>query len=186
MYIDGPPVTQPSSISVATGTHGRAVAPPKSSAKRTVGLIALLLILVGGSLTGMFFYRRSVLSRVTASPSPPMHAATAKIEGDRVEPTGKPSAETTVGDANDAGSAISIIAVGTESRTQPKLPPQGRGRPGAQKANPAPSTITQPTPPATTPPSPPPTPTPHNDECSTPYWFDAQGVKHYKEQCFGH
>jgi serine/threonine-protein kinase len=153
---EGPPVTQPSSISVATGTGGR-----PSDNRKTALIVFAGIMLSSSVLVSALVYRQAAkrpASEANADPAPP--TTTGVVQEDAVPSTA------------DAGLVLSPIAT-TPPTTAPPPPPQIRiNKGGAVK--------TPPKPPQTTAAAPTPPPI---DDCATPYWYDAQGVKHYKPQC---
>ena len=158
--LDGPPVTQPSSISVSTGSFS---GPPMESGRKTAAAAIIGLLLGAGVLASALVYRQStrrtpaasdttlgdptaVAQPTTATPPPiplPSPAAT-----DEPEPAPKATA------ATPTTTAAPVVK---SPRTTPKPAPP----PTADK----------------------PTASPSNDDCSTPYWYDSSGVKHYKAHC---
>jgi serine/threonine protein kinase len=188
--LDGPPVTQPSSISVASGSHGgRAHDVDPSSGRRTT-IAALVGVMLGASvLASALVYRYTISkSKVIAdgalvldagyggvapglTATPPSTAAAPNVVANVADAaTAAPSAEPGAvaalnGIATAApGTTGSVTAAAVTSKPPIKRPPTA-----APVKTQAPVAAT-----------PPPTAAP---DCTTPVWFDAQGVKHYKPQC---
>ncbi len=162
---ESPPVTQPSSISVATGTQGQQTAQGSSKRAAVAAMTGILLGL--GVLAGLSFVWKNAASKRAAARVTPEPAPSA-------EPAQSATAAPTVAVAETAASPLPPP---TASAMATVSPPIDAGAPRivtpARRSAPA----------ATTKPPPPP-PAPEND-CATPYWYDAQGVKHYKPQCLG-
>ena len=155
--IDGPPVTQPSSISVSTpGSMTRA---HDASARRTM-LAVLLGVMIGASvLAAALVFRYAKRPTTAVAPPPDPTFAT--------EPSGSPSAVTSAPVPSSTATAApveeveAVIDAGAVHATAtPKAPSVTRGTKSGAKSTP--SAV---------------------DDCSTPYWYDAQNVKHYKEHC---
>jgi serine/threonine-protein kinase len=193
--VDGPPVTQPSSISVATGTHGRQLEAERPAGRRTA-VAALIGVMLGASvLASALVYRHQQQTRALASEgaidageprlvgltsgattTPTMAMATAPTATAtviaEVADAGVVAADPSTTGTTAAGSGTAIGAAATTGANGGKAPGGKAPRP------PSGAVTTKVTPPA--PPTPPASPPP---DCSTPTWFDAQGVKHYKPQC---
>ncbi len=153
---EGPPVTQPSSISVATGAQGQpyGAQPPSSR----VPIAAALGILLGLSVLGGAFAWKT-------THEPPPASAPAAAEPSDVAP--QPPAPL-------ATNATAPVVVVVEDASAPATPAvaavidAAAPKPAAPVRRPA---ATKPAPAA--------------DDCATPYWYDAQGVKRYKPACLG-
>jgi serine/threonine-protein kinase len=187
--VEGPPVTQPSSISVATGTHPRQLDDRPSGGRRTA-VAALVGVMLGASvLATALVYRRTQQNKAIAAASA---TATADTRGDTDAPPASQAAPITPASATATGVAVAAQD-GADAGAAPPgadLPPVG----ATSTASTAATTATRPAPrpgsrqpstPASKPATPsadakPPTP---SADCTTPVWFDAQGVKHYKPQC---
>ncbi len=173
--LDGPPVTQPSSISVSTPGSMNQGHDQDSSGRRTA-IAALVGVLVGASVLACALVLRhhSQSSAVLASPSS-AHAAAAEasstpdpattsaapvVSPPRVSPP--PIAAPTVVEAENA----------PDAGTAPAAPSHAPTKVSGSKSTKSSTKTT-----VSTPTSPP------VDDCSTPYWYDAQNVKHYKEHC---
>jgi serine/threonine-protein kinase len=171
MAIEGPPVTQPSSISVATHTGGG-----RDNSNSRNAIAAIIGVFIGAACLGgglLYMHKRTadaervdstalVASQTTADPFPPASAL----------PSAAP-ATTTVAIEVDAG-PITIVQKAPPPPVAPAKPPPGPKGPSNNV-------------------KPPPAPAPNNNnstsndqDCSTPYWYDAQGVKHYKLHCVQH
>jgi serine/threonine-protein kinase len=162
MAIEGPPVTQPSSISVSS--HSMAQHEPSRGPRNAIA--AMIGVFLGAAVLGgalWWNHRRATVLPLAAEPS----AAAATLAAPPPPPSSSavvvappPTAEM-VEEAHDAGP--SKPPVKTVTNPSPKPPSGGR----AAAPPPAPQPATKP------------------DECATPYWYDASGVKHYKPQCLG-
>jgi serine/threonine-protein kinase len=189
MSVD-PPVTQPSTISVSTGARSaEQVRQRRTVAGAAISVVLLLLALVAGvSAWRIRSHSVATASDVVAGPSalagttapvvpslPTMPTAASTI----VTPQGGAvgiNPGTSVGtspaadaDTRDAGPSPQVIA--TQQTKRPY--PQGGAATARPTAAPPP-----PAPPATSAPKP-----STADPCNPPYYYDAKGVKHYKEQC---
>ena len=165
MAIDGPPVTQPSSISVSSHSQ---IAQEKNNGTRNA-IAAMIGVFIGATVLGgaLWWNHRQAsqpLDDQTPAPTfsnvppPPVPQTSA----DR--PVAPPPSSSVVLEleAPDAG--------GKSITTKPVIvnnKPTGPVKPYV-------------------PPAPAPAPAPNNNaDCATPYWYDAAGVKHYKPQCLG-
>jgi serine/threonine protein kinase len=188
--VDGPPVTQPSSISVASGSHaGRLRDADPSSARRTT-IAALVGVMLGASVLASALVYRYTISKpkVIADGSlvvdagyggiapaitvtPPATVAAPSVVADVADAgTATPSAEAgavaalngiaTAASATTGSGTVAAVAAKAPSKRPPTAAP-------VKTQTPVPAT-----PPAAAAP-----------DCTTPVWFDAQGVKHYKPQC---
>ena len=172
---DGPPVTQPSSISVATGASGRSNE-VRGGGRRAI-VAALVGVLLGASVLGSaLFYRHTLKAQAAAdtlstwssgATNGAAEATTAPTTG--VTPTSA-EATTDAGSAAASSDAASPLASATGvTPTTPKLPPPKGKQSGGNPSKPLPTATAA---------------VAAAPDCTTPYWFDAQGVKHYKPQCF--
>jgi eukaryotic-like serine/threonine-protein kinase len=170
-YAEGPPFTQPSSISVARAQVG----PNERGGGRWIALAAILGLMIGvGVLVSAIMYRKAVEQRAHASeaaqlardepPAPPV------TEPPALEPPD--GAEGPRGDAEaHAGKPVQrepAEALETDERTADEDEPRARAEEPAR----------------------PPAARPHKarapsvaGDCDPPHWFDAQGVKRYKAHC---
>lgn len=172
--LDGPPVTQPSSISVSTGSMGRVQHDPSGSRRAVAVLISVML---GASvLASALVYRHSKkVDRVADVPTADVGLASAPALS--AEPAGRPSqaqpqptaepiveppvvVTTAIDEPVDAGAAL--------APPSPKAAGTGKGK-GTSSTPRGTAAI--------------PTASPANDDCATPYWYDSSGVKKYKPQC---
>ena len=176
--VEGPPVTQPSSISVASGSRTGPSQEVESSSGRRTTIAALVGVMLGASvLASALVYRYTTSkSNLVADGSLVLDAgSTGVAPGISVTPTSSAAGSNAVADVADsaamaapsgeAGSvaAPSGVATGAVSGKAPiKRPPTA-----APVKAPVPAA-----PHATAAP-----------DCTTPVWFDAQGVKHYKPEC---
>jgi serine/threonine-protein kinase len=162
---DGPPVTQPSSISVSTGMGTKA-----SDGRKTAILVLASVVFSASVLVGALVYRRTT-KKAASDVVPEPTSSVSTIARDDV--VGVDAGTTTI--------APPAAAAATTAPTQPTTP---SSTPSAVSMPAASSTVVK------VPPRPKPKPTEKPvvtppDECVTPYWYDAQGVKHYKPQCLG-
>jgi serine/threonine-protein kinase len=210
--VEGPPVTQPSSISVATGTHGRRLEAERPAGRRTA-VAALIGVLLGASvLASALVYRHQQQTKALASESAD-HARDVRLVGSGsaaattrpVTPT-IPSTATAPTESADAGSVATDPSTnGTTAGNGAGTTPTGAAGAAAATtggATPTGSTATAggtttgskqpggkgPRPTGAALASKPASALPAAAastavDCSTPVWFDAQGVKHYKQQC---
>jgi hypothetical protein len=162
--MEGPPVTQPSSISVSTGAMNRglseAPSPPKSAAVLTAFFVGLAFL--AGTVVYASHHARTQAIPAFTDPPPPTGAT------GTAEPM---PALTPAFDLTDADAGAHLVAppptpaqppatAGTIAVQPPPTPrPQGGGRP-----------IIRPKPAAS------------GDDC---IWYDSSGVKHYREKCLG-
>jgi eukaryotic-like serine/threonine-protein kinase len=171
---EGPPVTQPSSISVSTGTYGTSAADNNAS-KRTA-VAAIIGVLLGVCVLASALVIRYT-HQVTASPAVPSAepvaiptagpsstpTASATIAGPVVAVTGDAGVTTT--DSTPAGTATIATTVTPIVKPTPTVRPQVKHDPKPAETKPV--------------------STNDPNDCTTPYWYDAQGVKRYKPQCLG-
>ncbi len=168
-HLEGPPVTQPSSISVSTGSVGR---PPASdgSNKRTA-IAALVGVMLGGSVlaTALVYQhmRKPTVAEtpptgfVEASSGPTVTTITPPSTATPVEsPPTTPPTTILIGDdpAQDAGAAVVAHTTPGPKGPGPRVKPAPTPKPSEPAKPPA-------------------------EDCTTPFWFDSAGVKHYKQAC---
>ena len=169
--VDGPPVTQPSSISVASHAQLKPYDGDRRSGNRTV-IAAIAGVMLGASVLASALVYRNVQGKAKVVATPVVATS---------EPT-TPSAVTTIAttpapvaaEAADAGAVATTIdpvapvpipsAIPKAAPKVPRPTPAGAGVKLTATAEPK-------SPPAV------------SADCTTPVWFDAQGVKHYKPQC---
>jgi serine/threonine-protein kinase len=178
--VDGPPVTQPSSISVASGAHLRQPESDRRGGRRTA-VAAIAGVLLGVSvLASVVVYRNAqTKAKLGLAPTPSGLAtgesgialtATAVPVAVQTTPTPAEAPDASVAAASDT----STTAVAPSAVPKPSATAKTGVRPGAAAA-----TVKPPPPPEVkTPPA-----GAAAADCATPVWFDAQGVKHYKPQC---
>jgi eukaryotic-like serine/threonine-protein kinase len=175
---EGPPVTQPSSISVSTGTYGTS-AGDNNASKRTAAaaIIGVLLgVCVLASALVINYTRNRTAASAAAPSAEPVPIATAGATSNPVTSATVPGPVVVVvtGDAGitttDA-TATSTASIGTAVTPTPVVKPTATVRPQV-KHDPKPA---EPKAASTNDPN----------DCTTPYWYDAQGVKRYKPQCLG-
>jgi eukaryotic-like serine/threonine-protein kinase len=162
---EGPPVTQPSSISVSKGSYGQPQPSPRPDGRTIVAAIVCVLLGVIILASALIYIRTTRSPGAMAAPSSST-AAAASPPKPAPEPTAEdvapaasvaPLADTT----EDAGTAAAAIATGTTKSTHVRRP-----------TTPAPVKSSQ-------------AQSPKDGDCSMPYWYDAQNVKRYKPQCLG-
>ena len=174
--LEGPPVTQPSSISVATGTPAHRES--EAGGRRTL-VAAVIGVMLGASvLASALVYRYAHRGGASADPPIGEPAAAASILAPSTSspvqaPTTGVTAEADAGSADPATAATTIATPTTSTITQ--APPKPTGRPGGKPSKPTAaateSKTQEPKAPVV--------------DCSTPFWYDAAGVKHYKPECLG-
>jgi eukaryotic-like serine/threonine-protein kinase len=153
-----PPVTQPSSISVATGL------PSHAGRKRKLGLV--VGVLAGGlvglvALTAVLTFGNKRDGRVATNP-------TAAVSS----PAAGPTVSTVVPTATATTSVI--VAAPAVDAGAPSAKPSGKHQP---QPTPTGSHKWPPTPTVTTPPPPPP------PNCNPPFYYDKDGVRKYRPEC---
>jgi hypothetical protein len=170
-HVDGPPVTQPSSISVSTGSMGRQ-SPSTDGGKRTAAAAAIGVFL-GMSVLGTWLFMHNKQKQtanqgdstglVDPSPTGPTEVPTTPTMTATPTPTVPIIISGPVVEYDDAGA---LAAHPVQVKNTPTSTPH-------PKANPTPKPI--------------PSATSQNnntqEDCSTPFWFDAAGVKLYKPHC---
>jgi serine/threonine protein kinase len=187
--IDGPPVTQPSSISVASGSHGRLREIENRGSRRTA-IAAIVGVMLGASiLASALVYRYTVKPKAIADgstaldagevaatpatatvPSPPVPGPAAITEAAdaaaAVATAASPAPAVAEPSSRTVGAAGTIASVAVTAKAPIKRPPSAAApvKPAAPAAAPVAAPAAGP-------------------DCTTPVWFDAQGVKHYKPQC---
>ena len=160
---EGPPVTQPSSISVS---HASMAPHDEDKPYRKAGIAAVIGLFLGASFLATVLVVRH--GRQNAQAAAQQSGADTTSLMSTAAPTtsatplivNEPATIPPVPEAADAGAAVA---------TPTAKPAKPRPAPGTAKS-------------AEKPPEKPPVSEP---DCSTPYWYDAQGVKHYKQQCLG-
>ena len=173
-----PPVTQPSTISVSTGAHNAdQVRQRRTIAGAAISVVMLMLALIAGISAWKI---RS--SRATTDTAPTDSAAVAQTVAPSV-PTVSNPASTPLVNGGVASGDLDPVDAGATGVSSPSNPGQGQvaiaPRPGGG-VRPPPIRTAQPQPP----PPPPVVSAPKAaDPCAPPYFYDAKGVKHYKEQC---
>jgi serine/threonine-protein kinase len=157
-YVEGPPITQPSSMSVSTGAHPADLEPRRG---RNAALSAILGLLLGAAVVaGALLWRRS--SAADAEPAP-----TAIAVAGAASAAPPSSAEPAL---SEGGAPAPLVLVGPSFEAEPvDAAASAPKRPGAARPR-APAVRA---------------PAAAADDCTTPYWYDASGVKHYKPQCLG-
>ncbi|MDB4934483.1 MAG: serine/threonine protein kinase, partial [Labilithrix sp.] len=180
--------TQPSSISVASGTQSRAHDDAPGGHRTAVA--ALVGVMLGATvLATALVYRHTQQNKAKAATSATVETSDAPPGSHGVAlvtpPTNGTTTSTPTVDAVDSGVAADTTPVNNGSGT-----PTGAGATQAQPVAATPPKLPPKTGPRTQPPAPikPPAaetklPPSSGADCTTPVWFDAQGVKHYKPQC---
>jgi eukaryotic-like serine/threonine-protein kinase len=151
-----PPITQPSSISVS-----RPMPEAERGMRRAVATAVACILLGSALLGGAIVYRRSTASALAVAAQPTIVAVPTPIP---VQPVVAPPPA-----AVDTRGAEPTPAVPSTIASAPA--PRPTQAPTRKPYAPVP------TKPAAVPTA--------QDDCTTPYWFDANGVKKYKEHCFG-
>jgi len=159
--VEGPPVTQPSSISVSTASgYGR-----DPSTGRKTFVAALVGVMLGASVLASALVWRSQQKK-------PVETGAAEPASAQPIPTPSPS---------PSPSLSAPIVLGTSEVPDTKVEADA----GHPKVPTTPTRVTVkqvPTKNTATATAEPPPPKPQ-DDCSTPFWYDAQGVKRYKAHC---
>jgi hypothetical protein len=179
MAVEGPPVTQPSSISVTSQSQA---GQEKNNGTRNA-IAAMIGVFIGATVLGgalWWNHRQSTLG--------------AGDEAAGGGPTGsassQPAPSFTVASEQSAHPAptnsspvinLGTVDIGEETRDAgaPSKPTPVKPSGGTKNGGVKPFTPPSPAP------APAPSPKGADAECATPYWYDAAGVKHYKPQCLG-
>jgi serine/threonine protein kinase len=174
---EGPPVTQPSSISVSSAHH-------EDTGRKTAAAVAagalIGLVLVGTAVAWKYVpalhHARSAATSASVAHDPNTSAsATATASATAAATTVATAASATLAEPNVAEDAGPAEATATSSATAPA---ESASAVASAAKGPRPvhhaSTTTKPAPSSSEAPAP---------DCTTPYWFDADGVKHYKPEC---
>ena len=185
--VDGPPVTQPSSISVASGSYGARRDTDDPSARRTA-VAAIVGVMIGVMLlSSALVYRytigkpRALAGAATAASGEGLGVAAATPVPSGAVATATPTSVATAAPVAEADAGASAAATTTPvaeatTSTPVKSPPTGAA--AGTRPNRGTGATAKPAAPA-----PPAAPAAATVDCTTPAWFDAQGVKHYKPQC---
>jgi serine/threonine-protein kinase len=157
---DGPPVTQPSSISVASGNQK-----PRdtSSARRTV--VAALV----GTMLGASVLATAVVYRYTQRHAPNVEATSAPIDPILVPQSS--AGAVPIGSSSSAAAEVDASVASVTSADAAPPPPSASTPKPAKPVKP----VVRPPPPAPAP-----------DDCNPPFYFenkDGQPIKKYKPQC---
>jgi hypothetical protein len=176
-----PPVTQPSTISVSTGAHSADQVRQRRTTAIAIASVVMCILAVIAGVTALMIYRRGNADTAAGDP------AGLVTPGGTTTSTSAPpstSAGTTSAPLVSNGIEIDQSDAGAVAMTNPTgapatPPPPVVRNTGSSGGVRTPRTA-QPTPP--TPPAPPPS-AKVADPCTPPYFYDAKGVKHYKEQC---
>jgi serine/threonine-protein kinase len=187
--IDGPPVTQPSSISVASGSHGRLREIENRGSRRTA-IAAIVGVMLGASiLASALVYRYTVKPKAIADGTAALDAGeVAATPGTATVPSPPVPGPAAITEAADAAAAAATAASPAPAVAEPS--PRTVGAAGTIasvavtvkapiKRPPSAAAPVKPAAPAAAPVAAPAA----GPDCTTPVWFDAQGVKHYKPQC---
>ena len=173
--VEGPPVTQPSSISVASGAQLRPQETERRGGHRTA-VAAIAGVVLGVCVLASAVVYRNMQNKAKLAAANAPSAITSDVGA--APPTAVPVAvgPSASSEAADAG----LIAITPTDLPVPAPPTSAPPKPAAT-TRPGPRAV-GPTVKATATPEPkqPPAGAP---DCTTPVWFDAQGVKHYKPQC---
>ncbi|MBS2012311.1 MAG: serine/threonine protein kinase [Deltaproteobacteria bacterium] len=184
--LDGPPVTQPSSISVATGPRGRGDS--DAGGKRTL-VAAIVGVMLGASvLASALVYRYTQRApqgeRTSTDPS-----ATAVAAGHGSATTPPPPLTSTATTLTtplpteaDAG-ATETVAAATASASSTAAPTAPASTKGGAKGGTGTKNVKGTATATTTAAPPEPKPADPKPDCQIPFWYDATGVKHYRPEC---
>ncbi len=175
--VDGPPVTQPSSISVASGSQLKQHDGGRRGGNRTA-VAAIAGVLLGASVLASAVVYRSMQGKAKVSSSTP---ATGDPSGAASLGTATATATVALATPSEGSDAGLAAADPASSSTAPVAPVASVAPKASATSKPRPQSVGatgRPT--ATADVKPPPT---VSADCTTPVWFDAQGVKHYKPQC---
>lgn len=171
-----PPITQPSSISVSTGS----MRPRRDDARQRLAVAAIIV----GSLIGVTMFVGGLAwfkTRSRTVPIAPVIAPVSDVNIATAQPSTAPPSPPEPTAAVDSVASVSTTAE-PPIEIHDEVVDAGARRPSSHMAAVTTSTGTRP---ATRPPSRPqttPSPAPAND-CATPFWYDSTGVKRYKEHC---
>ena len=173
---EGPPVTQPSSISVSTGTYGTNAdgnASKRTAAAAVIGVLLGVCVLASALVINYTRNRTATAGpgAPSAEPAPTLTAPTLTATTSATAPG--PVIVTTEA---DAGATSLEPAAGTTATTPTATATATPPKPTAVKPTPVKPKPAEPKPNGGA-----------NDpnDCTTPYWYDAQGVKRYKPHCLG-
>ncbi len=161
-----PPITQPSSISVSTASGGTRSA--DSNAGRKTVIAALIGVMLGASVlaTALIFrtQHQKPVDPVLADPTP------VPVPTLVVPPATTSTAGTVIGSSEpaDPPKVAEVADAGHTTTTTTTTKVVNKTRPTVKPAQPATAE---------------PTAKPAADDCSPPFWYDAQNVKHYKPHC---
>jgi hypothetical protein len=167
---EGPPITSPSSMSVASGSL-YPQAPPEPNARRAAGITAIVgLVLSGLVLGGAVYFKqqRDAQLRQFEIP-PPVEAATQPgvTMGVATAPTAatQPGVEADPTTPTPPPTNLGVTPTGTLIIPPPPVPPPNKG-PGRRIIVTPPKSASS----------------SQGDDC---VYFDAQGVKKYRQHCLG-
>jgi serine/threonine-protein kinase len=164
--MDGPPVTQPSSISVSTATP-RDPGGSRRALAAFIGVLVGVLLLAGG-VVGVKYLRQPTAAGVV---DPALSAA---APGTASGSVASDTPDAAVGQADPPPTQPPVEPTSKPTATATAVsqkPPAGKPPKQQQVIPKTIQTVTQ--------------PPPSGDDCNPPYWYDAQGVKHYKPNCLG-
>ena len=169
--VEGPPVTQPSSISVASHAQLKPYDGERHGGNRTA-IAAIAGVLLGASVLASALVYRNMQSKGKLGSTPVVATR---------EPTATSAVTATQAPLPAAVEAADAGAVATTTDPAPPVTPPAATAKATSTAKPPrapggvggkPTAVTEPK-----------APTSVSADCTTPAWFDAQGVKHYKPQC---
>ncbi len=171
--VDGPPVTQPSSISVASHAQLKPYDGVRRGGNRTA-IAAIAGVLLGASVLASALVYRNMQGKakvgatsVVATSDPTTPAGVTTV------PTRPPPVGAEAADAAAVATATDPVAPVPAPSATPKVAATAKPlRPPTVGAGGRPTATAEPKPPPAV-----------SVDCTTPVWFDAQGVKHYKPQC---
>jgi hypothetical protein len=182
---EGPPVTQPSSISVSTGTYGAREGPNGGRRTAAAAIIGVLrgVCVLASALVVTYTRNRGTAPSANQGVASAEPAATLGVAPATAPTTGTTAPPGSVVEA-DAGAVVAAGPIGGATAD-----PGAQAAAGTSVTTPVAKPTSSPRPQTNTKrdPAPKPTAAPANDpnDCTTPYWYDAQGVKRYKPQCLG-
>jgi serine/threonine protein kinase len=174
--VEGPPVTQPSSISVSSA-HREETGRRTAAAAAVGTLIGLVLVstAVAWKYVPALHHGKSAATSASVAHDPTANASASANAN--ASASANANASATSAEPNEAADAGRAETVPT---------PSSSATPPAESASAVVSTAKGPRPvhhaAATTKPAPSASDAPAPD-CTTPYWFGADGVKHYKPEC---
>jgi len=182
MVIEATPlVTQPSSISVATGR--RSELPPGGDSRLKVGVAVAVVALLSLSMIASAIVIRRNRQASAAAENAAADVTITTTTATTTAPTTSPTTSGTSIDVPVQPASASAVAADTtappvtSAATAATTPTAATAATAAATAKPTSKPTVTSTPPK------PPTSAPPQESCNPPFYFDAQGVKRYKPQC---